>query len=227
MACGGTAAPPAVGDFLPCRAVDVQLGWDSPGESLSGFLLVVMTSASVGVVLPVGGVILEPIPSARVSPGENPIHLLDKRRRCLWRRYLVEGVVGGDTSWPGGGRTATGMAGRLGASDKLDGGSRAHAAATNVVLAIGGCLMFVGLAACSGLRRLALLCNCQCGMGQRRRAALAATTRWDDLTCSGLWRAVQLRCGYSGVVHRRKTAQATTWLIGMATVAACASGATR
>jgi hypothetical protein len=97
------------------------------------------------------------------------------------------------------------VAGRLGASGELDGGCRAHAAATNVVLAIGGCLMFVGLAACSGLWRLALLCNCQCGVGQHRRAALAATTRWDDLTCSGLWRAVQLHCGYSGAVHRRNT----------------------
>ena len=77
-------------------------------------------------------------------------------------------------------------AGRLGAGGELEGGCRAHAAATNFVLAIGGCLMFVGLAACSGLRWLALLCNCRCNVGQRRRAALAATTRWDDLACSGL-----------------------------------------
>ena len=163
----------------------------------------------------------------RVSPGENPIHSLDERRRRLWRRYLVEGAVGGDTSWPGGGRTDTGVAGRLSAGGELEGGCRAYAAATNVVLATGGCLMFVGWAACSGLRRLALLCSCQCGVGQRRRAALAASTRWDDLTCSGLWWVVQLRCGYSGAVHRRKTAQATTWLVGMAMKVARASEATR
>ena len=113
MACGGTAAPPAVGDFLPCRAVDVLLGWDSPGESLSGFLLVVMTSASVGIVLPVGGVILEPIPSARVSLGESPVHLLDERRRRLWRRYLLDGIVGGDTSRLGGGRSPVAWRGGL------------------------------------------------------------------------------------------------------------------
>jgi len=95
---GGTAAPPAPGDFLLCRAVDVQLKRDSPGESLAGFLLVMMTTASEGVVLPVGGVILEPFPSARVSLGESPVHLLDERRRRLWRRYLLEDVVGGDTS---------------------------------------------------------------------------------------------------------------------------------
>ena len=186
-----------------------------------------MTTASEGVVLPVGGVILEPIPSVQVSPGENPVHLLDERRRRLWHRYLVEGVVGGGTSWPGGGRAATGVAGRLGVGGELEGGCRAHAAATNVVLATGGCLMFVGLAACSGLRRLALLCSCRCGAGQRRSVVLAATTRWGDLTCSGLWRAVQLRCGYSGAVHHRKTAQATTWLVGMAMEAARTSGATR
>jgi hypothetical protein len=188
---------------------------------------VMMTTASEGVVLPIEGVILEPIPSARISPGENPIHLLDERRRRLWRRYLVEGIVSGDTSWPGSGRAACGGAGRLDAGGELEGGCRAHEAATNVVLAAGGCLMFVGLAACSGLRRLALLCSCRCGVGQHRSAAHAATTRWGDLTCSGLWRAVQLCCGYSGAVHCRKTAQATTWLVGMATVAACASGATR
>ena len=39
-----------------------------------------MTTASEGVVLPVGGVVLEPISSARFSPGESPIHLLDERR---------------------------------------------------------------------------------------------------------------------------------------------------
>ena len=38
-------------------AVDVQMGWDSPGESLAGFLLVMMTTMSEDVVLPVGGVI--------------------------------------------------------------------------------------------------------------------------------------------------------------------------
>ena len=54
MACGGTAAPPAVGDFLLCRAVDVQLGRDSLGECLAGFLLLVMTMASEGVVLLLG-----------------------------------------------------------------------------------------------------------------------------------------------------------------------------
>ena len=63
-------------------------------------LLVVMTTAPEGVILTVGHVVLESIPSARVSPGENPVHLLDKRQRRLWCRYLVEGVVGGDTSWP-------------------------------------------------------------------------------------------------------------------------------
>ena len=46
-------------DFLLCRAVDVRIGRDSPSESLAGFLLVVMTTASEDVVLPVGGVILE------------------------------------------------------------------------------------------------------------------------------------------------------------------------
>ena len=121
MACGGTAASPASVDFLLCQAVDVQLGRDSPGESHAGFLLVVMTTASEGVAIPVEGVILDPILSARASQGENHVHLLDERRWRLWRCYLVEGVIGGDTSWPGGGRPTAGVAGRLGAGGELEG----------------------------------------------------------------------------------------------------------
>ena len=37
-----------------------------------------MTTTPEGIVPSVGGVILEPIPSARVSAGENPNHLLDE-----------------------------------------------------------------------------------------------------------------------------------------------------
>jgi len=44
------------------------------------------------------------------------------------------------------------------------------------------------LAACSGLRRLALLGNCWFGVELRQKIALAATTLWDDLACSGLRR---------------------------------------
>ena len=107
--CGGMSAPLASGDLLLCRAMDVQIGRDSPGKSLAGFLLVVMTTTSEGVILLVGGVILEPILSARVSSGENSVHLLDERRRRFWRCYLLEGVVGGDTSRPGGGKLAGGL----------------------------------------------------------------------------------------------------------------------
>jgi len=48
------------------------------------------------------------------------------------------------------------------------------------------------LAACSGLRRLALLGNCQCGVGLRQMAALAAPSSCDGLACSGLRRVAQL-----------------------------------
>ena len=55
----------------------------------------------------------------------------------------------------------------------------------------GGVTWMLVLAACSGLRRLALLGNCQCGVGLRRRAALAAPISWDGLACSGLRRVAQ------------------------------------
>ena len=210
-----------------CQAVDVQLGRDSTGESHAGFLLVVMTTASEGVAIPVEGVILDPILSVRASLGENPIHLLDERRWCLWRCYLVEGIVGGDTSWPGGRRPATGVAGRLGASGELEGVAELMRRRPTSCWRPGVASCFVGLTTCSGQRWLALLFSCQCSAGQRRRAALVAMTRWDDMACSGLWRAVQLRCGYSGAVHRQKTVQGTTYLVSMTTEAAHASGATR
>ena len=81
-----------------------------------------MTAVPEGVVLPVGGVIMEPIPSARVSLGENPVHLLDERRRRHWRRYFLGGVVDGDPSRPDSGRLAGCLAGRLGAGGEFEGG---------------------------------------------------------------------------------------------------------
>ena len=57
------------------------------------------------------------------------------------------------------------------------------------------------LNACCGQRRLALFGNGQCGVGLRRRTALAASVSWDDLVCSGPWRVAQLgwaiQCGTS------------------------------
>ena len=93
--------------------------------------------------------------------------------------------------------------------------------------------MFVGLAACSGLRRRTLL-NLQ--LSVRRGTASEDGACGNDkvgrhglqrIVAAGIVAAVQLRCGYSGAVHRRKTAQATTWLVGMATEVVRASGATR
>jgi hypothetical protein len=51
---------------------------------------------------------------------------------------------------------------------------------------------FVGVAAGSGLRRLALLGNRQCSAGHRRETALATSVVWDDLACNGLRLVVQL-----------------------------------
>ena len=57
-----------------------------------------MTAAPENVVLPVGGVIVELIPSAWVSLGENSVHLLDEQQRRHWRRPLLGGVVFRDLS---------------------------------------------------------------------------------------------------------------------------------
>ena len=70
-----------------------------------------------GVLLPVGGIILEVIPSDRFPLGENPVHLLDKRQWRHWCRYLLGGVVGGDN-----GRLAGGLTGRLDEGGELKGG---------------------------------------------------------------------------------------------------------
>ena len=63
---------------MVCRAVGVQLGMGFSGQKSRRFLLVAMTMVPEGVVLPVRGVILEPIPSARIPLGENHVHLLDE-----------------------------------------------------------------------------------------------------------------------------------------------------
>jgi len=169
-----------------------------------------MTTTSEGVVLPVGGVILEPIPSARVSPGESPVHLLDERRRRLWRRYLLEGVVGGDTSQPGGGRPYGGLAGRHGVGGELEGGCLALVAATKIILAVGGCHMDVG----SGCLQRTAVVDIAWQLSMRRGTAS------DDGACItitvgrlGLQRTAagcSALLGNSGVVHHRKMAQATT-----------------
>ena len=74
ISCSGCT--PATIDVLDYGSL--QIGRDSPGKSLVGFLLVMMTMTSEGVVLPIGGVILEPFPTARVSPSESPVHFLDE-----------------------------------------------------------------------------------------------------------------------------------------------------
>nr|TKW32112.1 hypothetical protein SEVIR_2G148500v2 [Setaria viridis] len=78
---------------------------------------------------------------------------------------MFKATVGGFATWQGG----------MMQDDELDEGCRRHVTAIVVVVAARGLRMLVGLAACSGSRRVAELC-----------------------------------LGYSGVVHRRKTAQATS-----------------
>jgi len=85
-----------------------------------------------------------------------------------------------------------GLAGRLGAGGEFEGGCLAHAAETKIILTVGVVTWMLDLAACSRLWRLTLLGKCQCGVGLRRKAALAAPSSWDGLVCSGLWRVAQL-----------------------------------
>ena len=136
----------------------------------------------------VGGVILEPIPYARFSLGENPVYLLDGRWRCHWRRYLLGGIAGGDPSRPDGGGLAGGLVGRLGAGGELEGVADLVRQRPKSCWWPGVVKWMLVLAACSGLRWLALLGNCQCGVGLRHEAVLAKPSSWDDLACSGLRR---------------------------------------
>jgi hypothetical protein len=90
------------------------------------------------------------------------------------------------------------------------------------------------LAACSRPRWQTLLGSGQCGVGLRRRTALAATAGWDDWACSGPRRVAHLSwaiwCGrrrkrllwladtakkamYKGEVTRRGRHSAVAWLI--------------
>ena len=156
-------------------------------KALLVFLLVATATMLEGVIIPIGGVILEPIPVAQASLRENPVcygratvapsgivtslevsfeethlllallvSLLVMCCFCRWR----DKVVGAD-GW-------------------FEGGYRAHVVVTNVYWKSGVVAWVSALSACSGSRRMALLGNCQCGVGLCRRTALATTTSWDD-----------------------------------------------
>ena len=87
---GGAAGPRK--SFVAGGAVGVQLGTRFSGRLSRRRPAGGDDGGARGRRPPGGGVIMEPIPSARVSLGENPVHLLDERRRRHWRRPLHGGV---------------------------------------------------------------------------------------------------------------------------------------
>ena len=161
---------------------------------------------------------MKPIPSARVSPSESLVHLLDERRRRLWRRYLLEGALVeihlgqaveghrwlGGTAWCRW-RARRGLPSSCGDNHNHTSGWGCH-------MDVGsGCLQrtaVVDIAWQLSVRRGTASVGGACGtiivgqLGLQRTAA----------GCSTL-------LGNSGVVHRRMAAQATTWLASMAAVA--------
>ena len=158
-----------------------------------------------GVLLPVGGIILEVIHSARVPLGENHAHLLDKRQWRHWHRYLLGGVVGGDN-----GRLAGGLTGRLDEGGELKGGCRARAAATKIILAAGGGHKDVG--SCYLQRTMAVDIAWQLLV---RRGTVSEDGACDTIIVGrlGLQRTAagcSALVDNSGVVLRRKMAQVTT-----------------
>ena len=84
---GAAAVPPQVcgcgyGPGVPSRE---RIAWGSGSgrKSLPAFLLAQMTVAPLGVVFPVGGVILKLPLVCTGALGENPVQILDERRRSL------------------------------------------------------------------------------------------------------------------------------------------------
>jgi len=115
----------------------------------------------------------------------------------------------------------------VGAGVWLDGGCRALVEAANIMPATRGLRMGVGF---GFLQRIA-------AAGVAWQLSVRRRTASEDGACSndtkgrlGLQRTAagcSASLGGSGVVHRRKTAQTTTWLAGMMAEAVCAGGATR
>ena len=83
------------------------------------------------------------------------------------------------------------------------------------------------MAACSGLRRLALSGNGQCGVGLRRRTALAATASFDNWACSGLRRVAQLGWGHPMGYNIGRRRKRLPCLAALAAVAKCEGEAKR
>jgi hypothetical protein len=60
-----------------------------PGESPRQIPSGEMVAAPLGVALPLEGAILEPLPCCTSSQGENPVQVLDERRRRLRASRLL------------------------------------------------------------------------------------------------------------------------------------------
>lgn len=142
-----------------------------------------MATASEGVVLPVGGVIKEPHPCCTGSLACPPLDggafggvtsleaSFAETHLSLWLCRCRRGQ-----GWPLPVVRQGGWCRRL----ARRGLPSPHGGGQNYARSQGSSLGCRFLAACSGPRRLALLGNCQCGVGLRRRTALAATTSWED-----------------------------------------------
>ena len=133
------------------------------------------------------------------SLGENPIQFgrataAPPASSPPWRRRLLRpnsafGIIGDHSSW----MTAFGGgAGWLCAGWRASWGCQAHVEAIATLVLAKRHLIVVGLLACSKLRRLTLLRNCQCSVVLHRRTTLAAMAAIDDLACSRQRQVAQL-----------------------------------
>ena len=114
---------------------------------------------------------------------------MDERRRRILRRSLVGGVVFRDPArfWHCLLRRPVLAIPSWDMLKGVDSSSR-----RSIYLLVGGQGSSLGcrLSARSGPRRPMLHCNHRCGVGRRRKTALAATAMRDDSACSGLRRLV-------------------------------------
>ena len=98
MVRGGAAAEPSrmgcrvSGSGVPCHDRVARV-WKLRAKALAGILVGRDDGGALGRRFPIGGVILKQQPCYTGFSGENPVQFLDERRRRLWRRVLLGGVV--------------------------------------------------------------------------------------------------------------------------------------
>ena len=105
--------------------------------------------------------------------------------------------------------------GRIGAGGDLEGGCRALAVTTKIILSAGGCHVVVGYGCLQWIAAADIAWQLSVRRGTASEGGACSTIIVGRLGLQRTAAGCLALLGNSGVAHRRKMAQATTWLASM------------